>query len=115
MYTRKANILVALFWVLLFQPGFCLAGLLEHPCEDVEESHSHGCDCANDPCDQIQPLNVTPRLDRATPLPLFMPAFAAVVADTVPLVVAASVETSVFRFAATRDRPYPDSDLPLLN
>ena len=115
MHTRKANILIALVWVLLFQPGFCVAGWLEHSCEDAKESHSHGCECANDPCDQIKLPDVTLRPDQELPLPELSPVFADDFDNASTSGISVSREIPAFACGTTRDRPFPDSDLPLLN
>ena len=111
---NRKLLLIISFWVLLLSPGLCLAGALEHLCDDSpqEATCNHEDDCASDPCsgEVLRPDSSTSQLvisvdgapvqDRLDAQPGFL--------RTVPF-----LDTLFFPDRA--NLPRPASDLPLLS
>ena len=111
---NRILLIIIAFWVLMLSPGLCLAGALEHLCDDSpqEATCNHEDDCANDPCsgEVLRPDSATGQ-------------FVISVADA-PVQDRLSAQTEFIRtdsfldalfFPDRANLPRPASDLPLLS
>lgn len=104
---NKILLITVAFWVLLFGPGLCIAGVIDHICDDcVEETAcGHEDDCDSDPCIEIlQITNTTTSVD------------VPVTVCTLATDNSNNQYTSLTAILPTRENlPQPESDIPLLN
>jgi hypothetical protein len=103
-------------WVLLLSPGLCLAGALEHLCEDCPEDITditceHEEDCTADPCGEVllrpDTASIISALAPVAVLPTGLITPESSILDPRPLLKASPLSSG-------KNLPRPQSDLPLL-